>query len=197
GVDGDVPGSVRQARGHPVRGRRTSQTRALPHPSEFGLLVSRPKRSTLSRGLASARKGVSRMRTHLFVAVRSIVPAVVLCVGCASIESFSANPRTACAGDAVTVTWAAVGDVTIGSEPAVADVGSKASAGSQQFIVDRDTRFTLKASRLFSCKRTEADVVVAPPAREYGGVAACSSAERAIALTVPLGERQVSSTLKV
>ena len=137
------------------------------------------------------------MRTQLFAAMRSIVPAVVLCVGCASIESFSANPRTACAGDAVTVTWAAVGDVTIGSEPAVADVGSKASAGSQQFIVDRDTRFTLKASRLFSCKRTEADVVVAPPAREYGGVAACSSAERAIALTVPLGERQVSSTLKV
>ena len=40
-------------------------------------------------------------------------------------------------------------------------------------------------------------MVVAPPAREYGGVAACSSAERAIALTVPLGERQVSSTLKV
>ena len=137
------------------------------------------------------------MRTQLFAAMRSIVPAVVLCVGCASIESFSANPRTACAGDAVTVTWAAVGDVTIGSEPAVADVGSKASAGSQQFIVDRDTRFTLKASRLFSCKRTEAAMVVAPPAREYGGVAACSSAERAIALTVPLGERQVSSTLKV
>ena len=112
------------------------------------------------------------MRTRLFVALRSIVPAMVLCVGCASIEAFSANPRTACAGDAVTVTWAAVGDVTIGSEPAVADIGSKASAGSQQFIVDRDTRFTLKASRLFSCKRTEADVVVAPPVREYGGVAA-------------------------
>src|SRR5256886_15566310 len=64
-----------------------------------------------------------RMRTQLLVTLRSIVPAVVLCVGCASIEAFSANPRTACAGDAVTVTWAAVGDVTIGSEPAVADIG--------------------------------------------------------------------------
>jgi len=102
------------------------------------------------------------MRTQLFLAVRSIVPALVLCVGCASIEAFSANPRTACAGDAVTVKWAATGDVTIGSEPAVADIGPKASAGSQRFIVDRDTRFTLKASRLFSCERTEADVVVAP-----------------------------------
>src|SRR3989442_14126778 len=110
------------------------------------------------------------MRTQLFAAVRSIVPALVLCVGCASIESFSANPRTACAGDAVTGTWAAVGDVTIGSEPAGADIGSKASAGSQQFIIDRDTRITLKANRLFSCKRTEADAVVAPPAAEYSSV---------------------------
>ena len=139
----------------------------------------------------------TRLLPRLFRALRSVAPAVVLCAGCASIEAFSANPRTACAGDAVTVTWAAVGDVTIGSEPAVSDLGPKASAGSQQFIVERDTRFTLKASRLFSCKRTEADVVVAPPAREYGGVAACSSAERAIALTVPLGDRQVSSALKV
>ena len=55
------------------------------------------------------------MRSQLFLAVRSTVPALVLCAGCASIEAFSANPRTACAGDAVTVTWAAVGDVTIGS----------------------------------------------------------------------------------
>jgi len=65
------------------------------------------------------------MRAQLFVALRSVVPAVVLSVGCASIEAFSANPRTACAGDAVTVTWAAVGDVTIGSEPAVADMGPR------------------------------------------------------------------------
>src|SRR2546425_13067650 len=136
------------------------------------------------------------MRTQLFAAVRSIVPALVLCVGCASIESFSANPRTACAGDAVTVTWAAVGDVTIGSEPTVADSGPKASAGSQKFVVERDTRFTLKASRLFSCKRTEADVVVAPPVREYGGVAACPTPRAGSALTVPLGRRQGSAALK-
>jgi len=137
------------------------------------------------------------MRTQLFLTVRSIVPALILCAGCASIENFSANPRTACAGDAVTVTWAAVGDVTIGSEPPVADIGAKASSGSQRFVIDRNTRFTLKTSRLFSCKRTEADVVVAPPAREFGGIAACSAADRAIALTVPLDERQVSSALKV
>src|SRR2546428_8554179 len=104
------------------------------------------------------------MRTQLFAAVRSIVPALVLCVGCASIESFSANPRTACAGDAVTVTWAAVGDVTIGSEPAVGDIGSKASDGSQQFIFDRDTRVTLKARRLVSSNMTQADGGVAGPA---------------------------------
>jgi hypothetical protein len=127
----------------------------------------------------------------------NVVPLLVLCAGCASINSFSANPRTLCAGDAVTVTWDAVGDVTIGAEPAVAEVGPKSSSGAQRFVVDRDTRFTLKARRLLSCETTEADVVVAPPAREYGGVAACSSAERAIALTVPLGERQVSSALKV
>ena len=137
------------------------------------------------------------MRSQLFLTVRSIVPALVLCAGCASIESFSANPRTACAGDTVTVTWAAVGDVTIGSEPAVADIGPKASTGSQRFVVERDTRFTMKASRFFSCTRTEADVVILPAAREYGGIAACSAADRAIALSVPLGERQVSSALKV
>ena len=137
------------------------------------------------------------MRPQLFVALRGIVPAVVLCVGCASIDAFSATPRTACAGDGVTVTWAASGDVTISAEPAVSDIGPKASSGSQRFVVDRDTRFTLKATRLFSCKTTEADVAVAPPSREYGGVAACSSAERTIALTVPLAEGQVSSALKV
>lgn len=126
-----------------------------------------------------------------------MVPALALCVGCASIEAFSANPRTVCAGDAVTVTWAATGDVTIGAEPPLPDTGAKRSSGSQRFVVDRDTRFTVQASRLFSDTRTEADVVVAPPAREFGGVAACSSTERAIALTVPLGERQVSSTLRV
>jgi hypothetical protein len=125
------------------------------------------------------------------------VSVLALCAGCASIGAFSANPRTVCAGDTVTVTWAAVGDVTIAAEPAVAEIGPKASSGAQQFVVDRDTRFTLQARRLLSCEKTEADVVVAPPAREYGGVAACSSAERAIALTVPLGERQVSSALKV
>jgi hypothetical protein len=137
------------------------------------------------------------MQTRLFLDARSIVPALVLCAGCASIEAFSANPRTACTGDAVTVTWAAVGDVTISSEPAVADIGPKPSAGSQRFVVERDTRFTLQASRFLSSERTEADVVILPAAREYGGVAACSSADRAIALSVPLGERQVSSALKV
>ena len=137
------------------------------------------------------------MRPQLFVALRAIAPVVVLCVGCASIDAFSAIPRTACAGDAVTVTWVANGDVTISAEPAVSDIGPKASSGSQRFIVDRDTRFTLKATRLLSCKTTEADVVVAPPSREYGGVAACSSAERTITLAVPLGEGQVSSALKV
>ena len=137
------------------------------------------------------------MRSQLFLTVRSIVPALVLCAGCASIESFSANPRTACAGDAVTVTWAAVGDVTIGSEPAVADIGPKTSTGSQRFVVESDTRFTLKASRLFSSDRTEADVAILPPAREYGGIAACSATDRTIALSVPLGERQVSSALTV
>src|SRR3989475_8686958 len=111
------------------------------------------------------------MPTQLFVALRSVVPAVVLCVGCASIDTFSANPRTACAGDAVTVTWAAVGDVTIGSEPTVADSGPQASAGSQKVVVERDTRVTLQAGRLVSGQRTEADVGVAPPGREYGGAA--------------------------
>lgn len=139
----------------------------------------------------------SRVRPPLFAPLRSVVPALVLCAGCASIQTFSANPRTACAGDAVTVTWAAVGDVTIGAEPAVAHMGPKASAGSQRFVVDRDTRFTLKASRLLSRKTTEADVIVAPPAREYGGLATCSSAERVVASEIPLGDRQVSSALRV
>jgi hypothetical protein len=127
----------------------------------------------------------------------NLASVMALCAGCASIGGFTANPRTVCAGDSVTVTWAAVGDVTIGAEPAVPEIGPKASSGSQRFVVERDTRFTLKARRLMSCDTTEADVVVAPPAREYGGLAACSSAERAVALTVPLGERQVSSALKV
>jgi hypothetical protein len=141
---------------------------------------------------------VSRMRPLKRLAVLIYaVPVLALCAGCASISAFSANPRTVCAGDPVTVTWAAVGDVTIAAEPPMTEIGPKESSGSQRFVVDRDTRFTLKARRLLSCESTEADVVVAPPAREYGGVAVCSSAERAIALTVPLGERQVSSALKV
>jgi hypothetical protein len=141
---------------------------------------------------------VRRMRPlkHLAVLTYAVL-VLALCGGCASISAFSANPRTVCAGDPVTVTWAAVGDVTIAAEPPMAEIGPKESFGSQRFVVDRDTRFTLKARRLLSCESTEADVVVAPPAREYGGVAVCSSAERAIALTVPLGERQVSSALKV
>ena len=69
----------------------------------------------------------------------------------------------------VTVTWAAVGDVTIGSEPAVADIGPKAPSGSQRFVVERDTRFTLTASRFLSCKRTEADVVILFPDLSQAG----------------------------
>jgi hypothetical protein len=93
------------------------------------------------------------------------VPVLVLCAGCASISAFSANPRTVCAGDPVMVTWAAVGDVTIAAEPPVAEIGQKSSSGSQRFVVDRDTRFTLKARRLLSCESTEADVV--PPDAAY------------------------------
>src|SRR5262245_21394649 len=145
-----------------------------------------------SRVIAAMRSTTGLLRSSAIA-----VPALALCVGCASIEAFSANPRTVCAGDAVTVAWAATGDVTISAAPPLSETGAKPSSGSQRFVVERDTRFTIQASRLFSDARTEADVVVAPPAREFGGVAACSAADRAIALTVPLGERQVSSTLRV
>jgi|SRR5262245_40078423 len=138
-----------------------------------------------------------RPRSPLMVVLRSVLPVLALCSGCASIEAFSANPRTVCAGDPVTVAWAATGEVTIGAEPPLPDTGAKPSSGSQRFVVERNTRFTVQASRVFSDARTEADVVVASPAREFGGVAACSPTERAIALTVPLSERQVSSTLRV
>jgi hypothetical protein len=68
---------------------------------------------------------------------------------------------------------------------------------SEQFTLSRTTRFTLHVHRGFSSKTAEVDVVVTPPAKEFGGVATCSAAEHAILLSVPLGEPQVSSALTV
>jgi hypothetical protein len=121
----------------------------------------------------------------------------LVCIGCASIESFRASPRRACVGDAVTVTWAATGDVVLSTDPALPVAGPKASSGSEQFTPSRTTRLTLHVRRGFSSETVEVDVVITPQAGEFGGVATCASAEHAIMLSVPLGEPQVSSALTV
>jgi hypothetical protein len=118
-------------------------------------------------------------------------------VGCASIESFRASPRSVCVGDAVTVTWAASGDVVLSTDPALPNAGPKASSGSEQFTLSHTTRFTLHVHHGSSSKTAEADVVVTPEAKEFGGGATCSAAEHAILLSVPLDEPQVSSALTV
>jgi hypothetical protein len=123
--------------------------------------------------------------------------ALVCLSGCASIQSFRATPRTVCQDNPVTVAWDATGAVTIAAEPDVPGTGPKASTGSEQFRVSRNTRFSVTARRLLSTATTEADVAVAPPAREYGGVAACSPSDRVLGLSVPLGETQVGPSLRV
>lgn len=128
----------------------------------------------------------------------ALVAAIALQVlGCASIQTFRASPRTACIGDTVTVTWAATGDVVLNSDPALPQAGPHVSRGTEHFIVTQPTRFTLKVRRLLSCKEAEADVAVVPKSREFGGLATCSDADRAVVLSLPLGAPQVSSTLRV
>jgi hypothetical protein len=135
---------------------------------------------------------VRRSTTVLLAGLLALV-----CIGCASIESFRASPRSACVGDAVTVTWAATGDVVLSADPVLPDAGPKASSGSEQFTLSRTTRFTLHVHRGFSSETAEVDVVVTPQAEEFGGLATCASAEHAILLSVPLGEPQVSASLTV
>lgn len=99
-------------------------------------------------------------------------------------------------GDTVTLTWAAKGDVVLSADPVVPQAGPKASSGSEQLELSRTTRFVLRAHRMFSSTTAEADVVVVPEAREFGGMAVCSVAERVLTLSFTLAD-QVSSALMV
>ena len=87
----------------------------------------------------------------------------LVCIGCASIESFRASPRRACVGDAVTVTWAATGDVVPGTDPALPVAGPKASSESSSSH-PADHRLTLHVHRGFSSETVEVDVVITPQA---------------------------------
>ncbi len=116
---------------------------------------------------------------------------------CASIQSFQASPRNICAGDTVTVSWQANGQVALSANPSVPGTGSKQSSGSEKFTIQQSTRFALNAECLFSRKTAETDIaVVANAQREFGGLASCAIPEGMI-LSLTLQEPQVSSALKV
>lgn len=104
------------------------------------------------------------------------VLGALLCTGlsaCASIEHFRAEPRNACRGDTIAVTWEAQGCVRLAAAPELPGAGSQPSRGEASFAVDEDTRFTLTADGLFGEETAEADVVVAPPELTFGAVAEC------------------------
>ena len=116
---------------------------------------------------------------------------------CASIKAFQSSPRNICAGDTVTVSWDANGQVGLSANPPVPGIGPKESSGSEKVTLQRSTRFALNAEGLFSRKTAEADVaVVANARREFGGLANCAVPE-GVSLGITLQEPQVSSALKV
>jgi hypothetical protein len=138
----------------------------------------------------------SAQRQRRAVTALGLVVALLL-AGCASVQSFVASPRTVCAGDAVTVSWAAEGTVELQSEPPLPRIGPKEAAGSETFRPAQATRFSLRVTRLLSSETAEADVAVAPREREFGGLAMCAPAAGAVSLSVPLGESQLSSAIKL
>lgn len=118
--------------------------------------------------------------------------------GCVSIDSFQASPRNVCAGDTVTVSWQATGQVELEANPPLTRTGSKPPGGAEQFLVQQTTRFVLNAHCLFSHKTAAADVVVVANApKEFGGFASCVMPVQGLTLSLPLEEPQVSSALRV
>ena len=142
----------------------------------------------------------SQVCNHTFrpmLATILIVWSSLAFTGCASIKSFQASPRNICAGDTVTVSWQANGQVELSANPTVPGTGSKQSNGSEKFVLQESTRFTLNAECLFSQKTAEADVtVVANAQREFGDLANCASPD-GLRLSLNLQEPQVSSGLNV
>lgn len=123
--------------------------------------------------------------------------------GCAQIDAFEVRPLRACAGDTVTVSWRAEGDVSLAAEPPIADLdldGKRLpTTGSKSVHVVRSTRLTLTASRTFKDAHVEADVVVVPgaPAKPFGGLAACNDTTHAVEVSFALDAHQVSASTHV
>ena len=97
----------------------------------------------------------------------------------------------------MTVAWAATGDVVLKADPPLPQIGAKDSSGSDRFQPAQPTRFVLLVTRMLSKASAEADVAVAPREREYGGLAMCPAPTGPVSLSVPLGEPQLSSSVKV
>lgn len=131
------------------------------------------------------------MRTRIGIA---IIAAAAL-GACASIETFRAAPRNLCHDEPVTLTWAASGTVRLEADPPANGTGNKPSSGTQVFHPHESTRFMLTAHGLFSSAAAEADVEVAPPPREFGGLAACTP--EGVVLPLHLDSPQVSAGLAV
>src|ERR1043166_9111163 len=124
--------------------------------------------------------------------------AATLCLslaflGCTDIKTFEAKPRNICLGNAVTLTWQGQGSIIISAAPTLPNTGPKASSGSEEFEPAQDTRFIITASNAFASKTAEVDVLVTPRTLEFGHLASCSIADRAINVSIPLSDSQVSS----
>jgi hypothetical protein len=96
---------------------------------------------------------------------------------CARIDRFVVEPRRVCEGEEVRLSWAASGRVRLDASPAHPIAGAKSDEGEQRVAVDRTTAFTLSARGLLRDDARQVDVVVAPPPRGFGEVAACGADE--------------------
>jgi hypothetical protein len=114
--------------------------------------------------------------------------------GCAEISDYEVQPARVCPGETVSIRWKANAGVTLTAEPPIAGLGARPAEGTATVTVDRSTRLTLVAERLFKNAQREWDVVVAPgaPPKPFGGLAACNEAERAVVVSFNLAASAVS-----
>lgn len=69
----------------------------------------------------------------------------VLACGSTEIESFTAEPRRACAGDTVEVRWQSTGDVRLTSDPTLPAADVTAPSDTLQIALEERTLFRLSA----------------------------------------------------
>lgn len=127
----------------------------------------------------------------------SLIALAGALVSCAQVTHFDVQPRSACAGDSVQLSWSASGGVTLQSEPPLAQTGPKSSDGSALIAVSTNTRFTLAAKRLWSSDKAERDVQVTPKSIEYGDYATCDAGAVSLSAKFTLASPELSPALQV